>query len=189
MKFSLRAKYELQRLPEIQQDLMEQGEENAFRAYRIADRLASIEGRLYFEARLKGTEPLHPSFDAKRELARHREQLPHLIQDLKQTHFLSDAAAQNCAQDILRYKETHGENPSDGQMAKMMQISRQLENKEYGYRSRDSAETEFLRRREGDLLFKHGLAYDASRDLDRSKVQVEKSLRIYSASDGTGAGT
>lgn len=61
VNFCLRAKYELNRLPEIQQELMEQGDENAFRAYRIADRLASIEGRLYLEARAKGLEPLFPS--------------------------------------------------------------------------------------------------------------------------------
>jgi hypothetical protein len=59
----------------------------------------------------------------------------------------------------------------------MIEISRHLENKEYGYHSHDSAKTEFLRRREGDLLFRHGLAYDAFLDLDQSKVQVEKSLR------------
>lgn len=180
VKFSLRAKYELQRLPEIQQDLMDQGEENAFRAYRIADRLASIEGRIYLEARAKGLEPLFPSYDAKRELARHREQLPHLIQDLKHRHYLSNAAAQHCAQDILRYNETHGENPSGRQMEKMIEISRQLEDKEYGYRSysRDFAETEFLRRREGDLLFRHGLGYDVSRDLDVAKDQAKKSFEF-----------
>ena len=63
-------------------------------------------------------------------------------------------------------------------MFKMIQISRAVEDKEYGYRSspRDSAETEFLRRREANLLFKNGLSYDASRDLDLSKNQVNKSF-------------
>jgi hypothetical protein len=39
-------------------------------------------------------------------------------------------------------------------MERMVEISRQFENKEYSYRSysRDSAETEFLRRRERDRL-------------------------------------
>lgn len=41
VNISMRAKFEVGRLPEIQQDLMDQGEENFFRAYRIADRLAS----------------------------------------------------------------------------------------------------------------------------------------------------
>lgn len=85
---------------------------------------------------------------------------------------MSDGAALNCAQDILRYKETHGENPSSNQMEKMVEISRHLENKEYGYRSysRDSAESEFLRRREGDLMFRHEHSYDVSRDLDIAQV-------------------
>lgn len=76
-------------------DLMSEGEAKALRAYRIADRLASIEGRFYFETRAKGVEPFFLSYDTKKELVRHREQLPHLIQDLKQTHFLSNAAAQH----------------------------------------------------------------------------------------------
>lgn len=65
-------------------------------------------------------------------------------------------------------------------MVKMMQISRELEHKEYQYLSftRDSAATEFLRRREGDLLFRHGFGYDASRDLEHSKVEVNKSLEF-----------
>jgi hypothetical protein len=91
---------------------------------------------------------------------------------------LTDAAAQNCAQNIFRYKEIHGKNPSSGQMAKMIEISREFENKEHGYRSygRDTTEIDFLHRREGDLLFMHGLSYDASRDLDLSKSHVNKSL-------------
>lgn len=62
----------------------------------------------------------------------------------------------------------------------MLKISRVLEDKEYDHRSysRDPAETEFLRRREGDLLFRHGLGYDSSRDLDCAKVQAEKSLEL-----------
>ena len=159
VKLSMRAKYELDRIPAIQQDLMDEGEENAFRAYRVAERLASIEGRLTFEAMRQGVEsPLHLSYVAKKELAQHREQLPHLTQDLTQKHFLSNAAAQHCAQDILRYKEVHGDNPSTGQISKMMQISRELESREYLHlsSSRDAAEISFLRRREGDLIFKYG---------------------------------
>jgi len=53
-------------------------------------------------------------------------------------------------------------------MSKMVQISREIENKEYPHLSshQDAAEIAFLRRREGDLIFKHGLAYDASRELE-----------------------
>lgn len=65
-------------------------------------------------------------------------------------------------------------------MAKMVQISREFENKEHGYRSygRDTTETDFLCRREGDLLFKQGLSYDASRELDSAQIQAKKSLEF-----------
>lgn len=178
VNFSLRAKYELNRLPEIQKDLMEQGETNAYRAYNIADRLASIEGRLYFEALQKGGEPLHPSFDAKREFDKNQGQAPQLAAELIRTHYISDKVTLQCARDLLHYRETHGENPSADQLEKMIQISKQLENKEYKHRfyDCDSKERNFLCNRERELLFRHGLDYDASRDLDLSKAQVNKSL-------------
>jgi hypothetical protein len=53
VNFSLRAKYELERLPEIQQDFINEEERSPYRTYQIADRLASIEERLTFEARIK----------------------------------------------------------------------------------------------------------------------------------------
>lgn len=174
---SMRAKFEVGRLPEIQQDLMDQGEENVFRAYRIADRLTSIEGRFYFEALQKGLDtPFNMSFMARRELDYHREELPHLAQDLMQRNFLSEAAAYHSAQNILRYRETHGQDPFSNQMEKMIQIAQRLEHKEY--KSHDSAEVEFLRRKEGDFLYRYGLTYDASRDLDQAQLQIKKSLEI-----------
>jgi hypothetical protein len=101
---------------------------------------------------------------ARRELNQHREELTPLANNITKTYSLSEAAATHCAQDMLRYRETHGQNPAATQTDKMAEISRKLENKEYGYLaySRDSAEIEFLRRKEGDLLLKHGLAHDAS---------------------------
>jgi len=181
VNFSLRAKYELDRLPEIQQDLMEQGEKSSYRAYQIANRLASIEGRLTSEARAKGMEALYPSYDAKKELARHREELPHLSQELMRRYDLSDTASQRCAQNILRYKETHGEKPSTEQMAKMVEISQRLEHKDYERLSsdRDIATRAFLRQKEADLLFKHGLSHDASSQLDQSQMQAKKSLELF----------
>jgi len=176
VSFSLRAKYELDRLPEIQQDLMDQGEKSPDRAYQIANRLASIEGRLTFEAKVKGREALYPSYDAKKEFARHREELPHLSQELMRRYDLSDITSQRCAQNILRYKEIHGEKPSAEQMAKMVEISQSLEHKDYS--GRDAAEKAFLRQKESDLLFKHGLSHDTSAQLDQAQMQAKKSLEI-----------
>lgn len=178
VNFSLRAKYELDRIPEIQKDLMDQGETNPYRTYHLADRLASIEGRLDFEARLKGTEALYPSYDAKKELIKHREELPQLAKDLSNRYFLPQTTSSHFAQDILRYRETHGENPSANQLEKMVQIAQRVEEKDYRrhFYANDSAEKDFLHSRERELLFRHGLDYDASRNLDQSKSQVNKSL-------------
>jgi hypothetical protein len=179
VNFSLRAKYELDRLPQIQQDLMDQGETNTFRAYSIADRLASIEGRLYFEALQKDTDPpFNMSFMAQREFNHHQNELPQLMNELARSYSLSETAAHHTAQDILRYRETHGQNPSTDQMDKMVQITQKLETKDdhrYSY-SYDSEEIDFLRSRERDLLLRHGLDHDTSRELDHARSQVNKSL-------------
>lgn len=178
VNFSLRAKYELNRLPKIQKDLMDEGETNAYRAYSIADRLASIEGRLYFEALQKGGEPLHPSFDARREFYKNQAQAPQLAAELIRQHYISEKSALQCARDLLRYRETHGENPSADQTDKMIQIAKQLEHKEYKNHSYDcdSKEKNFLCNRERELLFRHGFSYDTSWDLDVSKGQINKSV-------------
>jgi hypothetical protein len=177
LNFSRWAQYELNRLPEIQKDLMDEGETNVFRAYSIADRLASIEGGLYFEALQKGQEPLHPSFDARREFDKNQAQAPQLAAEFIRTHYISDKVALQCARDLLHYRETHGGDPSADQMDKMIQIAKQIENKEYNSSyDRDSREKNFLCNRERELLFRHGFSYDGSHDLAQSKIQVNKSL-------------
>lgn len=179
INFSLRAKYELDRFPEIHRDLMDQGETNAYSAYRIADRLASIEGRLYFDALQKDTDPpFNMPFMAQREFSRYQEQLPHLIEDLARRYSLSETTAHHCAQDLLRCRETHGQDPSAEQMDKMVQIAQKLESKDDNKYSYDSDKTNFLCSRERDLLFRHGLSYDAARDLDSASIQVNKSLKF-----------
>lgn len=179
LNFSLRAKYELDRLPELQKDLMDQGEENAYRAYSKADRLASIEGRLYFEALQKGLDsPFNMPFMAKREFEKNQEQASSIAQELIKKNTLSEMAAFQCARDLLHYRETHGEDPSAVQMDKMIQISKKLETKGDSHLSygEDTAERNFLCNRERELLFRYGPSYDTSRDLDLSKDQVNKSL-------------
>lgn len=123
--------------------------------------------------------PLYPSYDAKKEFAEHKQELPDLAESLMRRHDLSDFASKLCAQNMLRYKETHGENPSSEQTAKMAEIAKQLEHKDYNCLShtRDEDKRAFLRQKEGDLLFRHGPSYDASRDLDLSKIPVDKLLK------------
>lgn len=63
-------------------------------------------------------------------------------------------------------------------MDKMVEIAKHLETKGYKHCSygNDAGEKNFLCNREGELLFQYGSSYDASRDLERSKAQVGKSL-------------
>jgi len=178
---SLRAKYELSRLPELQRNVMNEGEKNVFRAFRIADRLATIEGRLTFEARQQGKpQPFNLPFIARRELAQHTEQRPDIARQLNEKYGISGRTAIQCADDFLRYKETHGKPPSAGQITKMIEISREVEHKDYSRLTskRDASEIEFLRRREGDLLFKHGgsPSRDVSDALMQAQEQAKKSL-------------
>lgn len=119
-------------------------------------------------------------FMAQRELNHHQNELPQFMNDLARSYSLSETAAHHSAQDILGYRETHGQNPSPDQMDKMIQIAQKFEAKNdhrYTY-SYDSGEMDFLRSRERDLLFRHGLDYDVSRDLDVATSQVNKSLKF-----------
>lgn len=136
------------------------------------------EGRPYFEALQKGAEfPFNMPFLAWRELNHHREELPHLAQCLMQRHLLSETAAHHCAQDMLRYRETNGQDPSSTQMVeRMVQIAQRLEDKEY--KSHDPAEVEFLRRKEANHLFRRGLAYDTSCDLVHAQLHARRSLDL-----------
>jgi hypothetical protein len=179
VNFSLRAKYELDPIPQIQQDLIDQGETSTYQAYSMADRLASIEGRLYFEALQKNVDPpFNMPFMAGRELNHHQNELPQLMNELARGYSISETTSYHAAQDILRYRETHGGNPTPDQMDKLIQIGQKLEIKgdhrySYGY---DSEEIDFLRSRERDLLLRHGLDHDTSCELDHARSQVNKSL-------------
>lgn len=160
--FLLRAKYELDRLPEIRDTIIAgwqkanryKGEKDELIAHMIAERQASIEGRMYLEAKQRGLPPTPTIPDmAGKELKTNRAKTETLAQDLIKKHGLSETAATNCAKDILRYQETHGEKPSDSQMAAMVQISHELD-KKTSPSSMDSHNIEYLRRRDGDLQFR-----------------------------------
>ena len=164
--YLLRAKYELDRIPEIRRDIIKdwQREDNfnektdGLFAHMIAERQASIEGRLYFEAKQKGQNPPSRIEDiAERELKENGEQTKELTEKLSQKYGLSESAATLCAKNVLRYKETHGEKPTSGQIESMVQISREIEKRDYAHSSKGlgSHEIEFLRRRIGDFLFRN----------------------------------
>ena len=186
----LRAKYELTRIPEIRKELVKGWkdkdsfkENEGLLAHMIAERLASIEGRLYLKAKQDGLKtPSNIAELARQELKEHRAHTPKLAQELSQEYSLSKDAAIRCAKNILRYKESHGESPSKNQIAKIVQISRTLETREYANISKKNLnrfEIDFLHRREGNLLFRHMFFQGqplASVNLPHIQDQAKKSL-------------
>ncbi len=186
---SNRAGYEGDRIPELRQELTKKWmDRDAFekneglRTHMMAERLVSIEGRILLEAKQQGLpSPKNLADLARHELNQHIDQTEKFSQDLSRKHNLSEKAALLCANHILRYKETHGENPSDGQMAKMVQISRDLEERKKslskdGY---DSYEIHFLLRKEGDLLLREVPSYGkvpSSLELHHIQAQAKESL-------------
>jgi hypothetical protein len=161
-RFLLRAKYELDRTSEIRDELIHgwqktgeyKGTKDELIAHMIAERQASIEGRMYLDAKQKGLTPLSVIPDlAEKELKAHRTKTEPLAQELIQKHNLSESAATNCAKDILRHQETHGEKTSSTHVSIMVQISRELDQKNYDP-SIGGHNIEYLRRRDGDLMFR-----------------------------------
>jgi hypothetical protein len=65
----------------------------------------------------------------------HRQEAKELAKGLSQKYFLSENSALECAKNILRYKETHGEKPSEDQTSQMAEIQKTLEGREPIYAS------------------------------------------------------
>ncbi|MBA3814484.1 MAG: AAA family ATPase [Alphaproteobacteria bacterium] len=170
--FLLRAKYELDRIPEIRADIIAgwkkvnsyKSEKDELIAHMMAERQASVEGRLYLEAKQRGLKPeglnptgLTPSPTipdlAKQEIKQNKATEARLSQDLIAKQRLSESAATQCAKDITRYMETHGQKPTAEQMSAMAQISRDLDKQGYDP-SIGTHNIEYLRRRDGDLRFR-----------------------------------
>lgn len=166
---SLRAKYELKRIPEIREEIIKGWhlndnfkESERILAHSIAERRASIEGRLFLQAKQQVLRtPSNIEALAQQELKEHRTQTDSLAYKLAYTHssaenILSSEAAQHCTKNIFRYMETHGEKPSETQIATMMQIAQTLEHRDYTqlYHSTNAHEIDFFRRHEADNLLK-----------------------------------
>ncbi len=132
---SLRAKYELDRLPEIRKEMMKElddtgGDElrRGFLAQMIAERRASIEGRFMFEAKQQGKKiPSTIEKLAEKEFKSHQLLTKDLAKEIGQKYTLSKEASLSCAKNMLRYKEMHGEKPSESQIQKMVTIEKTLE--------------------------------------------------------------
>ncbi|HBG35144.1 MAG TPA: hypothetical protein DER04_00875, partial [Holosporales bacterium] len=79
--------------------------------------------------------------------------------------------------DILRYKETHGDSPSQKQVETFVHIAKDLE-KTYPYKAKETPTDIYLRRKEGDLLFRQMTISDKSQiSPDISKTQAQAFLK------------
>lgn len=111
---------------------------------------------------------------AAKELRINRAATETLARELSQKHSLSETAAKDCAKDILRYQETHGEKLSSSQMTAMVQISRELDKRDYPT-SLGQASIEYLRRRDADLQFREFTSH--GKDLSGFKEFPHKEQR------------
>ncbi len=194
-QLSLRAKYELNRIPEIRKELIKDWKEKdsfkegeGLRAHMIAERLASIEGRLYLKAKQEGVKvPSNIDELAHQELKEHRAQTPKIAQELSERHALSKDVATTFAKDVLRYKEIHGEHPSESQTGHIVQVAQKLEIKDHASsvkKNLNRFEADYYQRHEGDLLFKHmSCQKEAISDAHRLHIQAEakKSLEAITS--------
>ncbi len=163
-RFLARAKYELDRIPQIKEKLNDEWHKNGkfnetsspLIIHMIAERQASIEGRLFLEARKAGQQP-SPSIPqlAEAEFKNNRAHTKAFAQQLKAKYSLSEGAAKECARNILRYQEIHGAKPTATQRAAMAEIARQLEDKSIAVEKEvGSHNLTYLRRMNGDAMFR-----------------------------------
>lgn len=188
--YLLRAKYELDRIPEIRKEIIKDWDQeghfhekkDGLLAHMIAERRASIEGRVYFEAKSAGKEPSSriPEL-AEKELAKHQAQTKKLADKLSQDYSLSKTAATHCAKNILRYRETHGEYPSKSQVSQIVKIERLLEKRENSVFTMELNKNElsYLHRKEADLLLLKGSpgnSLELSAYLSSGHIQTKNSI-------------
>ncbi len=163
--FLARAKYELDRIPHIKEKLTEEWhkrgnfdeKKDPLLIHMIAERQASIEGRLFLEAKQEGLKPpVNIPQLAEAEFKTHRAEAKTLAQKLGVQYSLSKNAATECAKNILRYQETHGAKPTDTQMTAMAEIAHQIEEKYPDSLEKDlgSHNLVYLRRMNGDSMFR-----------------------------------
>ncbi len=186
-RFLARAKHELDRIQQIKEKLRDErhkhGRFNEISSplliHMIAERQASIEGRLFLEARSAGQKPSSniPQL-AEAEFNHNKAQTKIFAQQLKVQYSLSNEAAKECARNILRYKETHGTKPTDNQTVAMAEIARQLKDKSINPSEKEagSHNTTYLRRMNGDAMFRER-CYEAKASITQERDTIKMQER------------
>jgi len=189
--YLLRAKYEFDRIPQIKEKITEAWyEKGIFNKQRdplfihmMAERLASIEGRLYLEAKRMGQKPSSsiPKL-AEAEFKIHISETKTLAHQLSSQYSLSETAAKEYVRNILRYQETHGSKPTNSQMTAMAEIAHQLEEKyaNLDAREMDSHNLTYMRRMNGDEMLRDRCLQDKATiamEYTAIQTQVKASLQ------------
>ncbi|MBX9621940.1 MAG: MobA/MobL family protein [Alphaproteobacteria bacterium] len=203
--FLARAKYELDRIPHIKEKFTEEWhkrgnfdeQKDPLLIHMIAERQASIEGRLFLEAKQEGLKPSTniPQL-AEAEFKAHRGETKALAQKLGVQYSFSENAANECTKNILKYQETHGTRPTNTQMTAMAEIAHQIEEKYPDSLEKDlgSHNLVYLRRMNADSMFKeqcynhrHAIAHEqdmlkmqekALFEVQRQRIEQEISRQI-----------
>ncbi|MBS0271766.1 MAG: AAA family ATPase [Proteobacteria bacterium] len=190
--YLLRAKYELNRIPQIKEKLTREWykkgnideKKDPLLIHMIAERHVSIEGRLYLEAKRTGHKPSpFMSQIAEAEFKKHRIETKSLAQKLMIEYSLSKEAAKEFAKNIFRYQEAHGTKPTTRQKTIMAEITREFDKKfdTSSTKQLDSYHIAYMRRIEGDSLFRFRcLENRTTISLERQmiKTQEKASLEI-----------
>lgn len=150
----------------------------------IAERQASIEGRLFLEAKQEGLKPASniPQL-AEAELKAHRAETKTLAQKFGVQYSLSKNTANECAKNVLRYQETHGTKPTNTQMTAMAEIAHKIEEKYPDSLEKDlgSHNLLYLRRMDADSMFKeqcYNNRHTIAHEQDMLKMQEKALLKV-----------
>lgn len=140
---SIRARFGLDRESEIsekflkkleKQDDLELGDHLYAKLY--GERLSKIEGRKFEEhVRQHGDQP-HLKIlakEASKELKQNLKLQKTMMQELKATHKIETSVATRLSQEIMRFKEKYGANPSEREFENLTRISISVENRQTAY--------------------------------------------------------
>ncbi|KAB2836880.1 MAG: AAA family ATPase, partial [Caedimonadaceae bacterium] len=140
---SIRARFELDRESEIsenflkkleKQDDFEPGDHLYAKLY--GERLSKIEGRRFEEHfRQHGDQPHLRTLakEASKELQQNLKMQKTMVQELKATHKIDISIATRLSQEIMRFKEQYGFDPSVREVENLTKISIYVENRQTAY--------------------------------------------------------
>jgi Ti-type conjugative transfer relaxase TraA len=155
-----RAKYEEDRVQEIYKEMMGVNSlsfklKDELEIFRIAERRASIEGRILQEVfQDKREMPQNLASYANIEVKENMRKQKALKAELEKSNNLSDEVASYSSLFSVYHKETHGKEPTTGQMKMMIRVSQELVNRKQALKLEhcDSRTIDYRLIKEGEQL-------------------------------------